>query len=67
MFNKINRDVDHNDLLTCPDSVKLFDIHIYASIFKIGSVINQEVKPIAFYSIKLTGTPKGYTVTENNY
>ena len=56
--------MDHNDLLTCPDSVKLFDIHMYASIFKIGSVINQEVKPIAFYSIKMVSPKKRYTVIE---
>ena len=27
--------------------------------------INQEDKPITFYSIELTGTPKGYTLMEN--
>ena len=33
-------------------------------MFHLGAVISHKVKPIAFYSIKLTDAPKWYTVTE---
>ena len=45
---------------------KRFDIHMDASDFQIGWLIGQDVKPIAFYSRKLTGPQTQYTVTENN-
>ena len=35
-----------------------------ASELQLGAVIVQDIKPIAFYSRKLTGTKTRYTVTE---
>ena len=59
--------MEFSTLLNYPYFNKQFEIHTDDRNLELGVVISQEVKPIAFYSRKLTGTPKGYTVTENNY
>ena len=51
-------------LLTYPVSNENFKIHTDARNFKLGAVILQKGKPIAFYSIKCTEAKQGYTVTE---
>ena len=61
-FNKINRIVAHNNLLTYPDFNETFKIHTDASVFQLGVVISQKGKPIAFYSRKLTDAQQRYTV-----
>ena len=53
-----------DNLLTYPYFNEFFNIHTSASAFQLGAVISQKGKPITFYSIKLTGDPKKYTVTE---
>ena len=53
-----------NTLLTYPDSNKKFEIYTNASDIWLGSVIRKEVKPISFYSIKLTKPQKGYKLTK---
>ena len=45
-----------------PDFNELSDIHTYASNHQLGAVIIQNVKPIAFYRLKLTGPQTQYTV-----
>ena len=56
--------MDHDTLLTCPDFNENFKIHTDARNLKLGAVILQKVKPIAFYSIKCTEAQQRYTVTE---
>ena len=53
-----------NTLLTYPDFNEDFKIHTDASDFKLGSVILQKGKPIAFYSRKRTESQQRYTVIE---
>ena len=50
-------------LLTYPDFNETFKIRTDASVFQLGAVIIQKVKPVAFYGIKLTDSQKQYTVT----
>ena len=44
--------------------MKQLKIHTDASAFQLGAVLSHKGKTIAFYSKKLTYTPKRYTVTE---
>ena len=64
VFDEIKCIVACDTLLIYPDFNKCFDIHTDSSDFQIGAVIIQNGKPIAFYSLKLTGLQTGYTVTE---
>ena len=51
-------------LLTYPDSNEKFKIHTDARNLKLGAVILQKGKPIAFYSRKCTESQQRYTVIE---
>ena len=51
-------------LSTYPDFNEHFKMHTDARAFQLGALIINKVKPIAFYSRKLTGAQKRYTVTE---
>ena len=64
MFKEIKRTVARNILLAYTYFNKQFEIYTNASDLQIGPVISQEVKPIALYSIKLTGPQNNYTLTE---
>ena len=63
-FGYIKCIVMSNTLSEYPDLNEQFGIHADASEYQIGEVINQYVKPITFYSRKLTGPKIWYTVTE---
>ena len=63
-FNKINRIVTHDTLLTYPYFNETFKNHTDASTFKLGAVISHKVKPIGFYSRRLTDAQQWYKVTE---
>ena len=63
-FDEIKRIVARNTLLIYTDLNTHFYIHTDASDFHMGAVINQDVKPIAFYRCKLTGPQAQYTVME---
>ena len=63
-FDKIQRIVARDTLLTYTDSNETFKINTDASAFQLGAVIIQKGKPIAFYSIKITNAQKRYTVTD---
>ena len=56
--------MDRNSLLTYPDFNENFKIYTNASDFKLGAVILQKGKPIAFYSRKRTESQQRYKVTE---
>jgi hypothetical protein len=51
-------------MLMFPDFNKNFEIHTDTSDYQLGSVINQDQKPMAVYSKKLTVTQRNYTVRE---
>ena len=53
-----------DNLLNNPDFNEQNKIHNNASAFQLVLVISQKVKPISYYSIKLTDDQKSYTVTE---
>ena len=63
-INKIKRIMVRDTLLTYPDFNETFKIHTNASAFQLGAVISQKGRPIAFYSIKITGAQQRYIVTE---
>ena len=52
-FETIKRVLSKEVLLVYPNFTKPFDIHTDASHTKLGAVISQNNKPIAFYSHKL--------------
>ena len=56
--------MSHDTLLTYPYFNEAFKIHTDISTFQLGVVIIQKVKPITFYSRKLTDTQQLYKVTE---
>ena len=58
-FEEIKRIATHDTLLSYHDFNKRFDIHTDDSYCEIGSLIIQEVKPVAFYSRNLTGPKYG--------
>ena len=62
-FDVINCIMALDTLLTYPDFNEAFKIHTNASAFQLGAVIIHKVKPIVFYSIKLTDSQQRYTVT----
>ena len=53
-----------NTLLIYPYSDETFKTHTDANAFQLGEVISQKIKPIAFYSRKLTDAQQQYTVKE---
>ena len=63
-FDEIKRIVAHNNVFPHRYFNATFKIDTNASAFQLGAVISQKIKPIAFYSRKLTGTQQRYTVSE---
>ena len=63
-FDEIKRIVARDTSLTNPDSNETFKTHTDASAFQLGAVISQKVKPIAFYSRKLTDAQQRYTLID---
>ena len=51
-------------ILNYPDFNKIFEIYTDASNRQLGAVISEEVKPLAFYSRKLSSAQRNYTTTE---
>ena len=66
-FDDIKCAIYQDTLLAYPDFNKRFDIHTGATNYQLGSVIIQNVKPIALYIQKLIGPKTRYTVTENEF
>ena len=62
-FNETDRIVARDTLLTCPGFNEEFNIHTNARNFQLWAVISQKVKPIAFYSRKITDELIRYTLT----
>jgi RNase H-like domain found in reverse transcriptase len=60
----VKQALSKNIVLTFPEFEKPFEIYTDASKVQLGAVIEQEGKPLAFYSRKLSDTQTRYTVTE---
>jgi hypothetical protein len=56
--------VSQETLLAFPDFEKQFHVYTDASNKRLGAVIMQEGKPLAFYSIKLSSAQTRYTTCE---
>jgi len=63
-FDTIKRKISSEVLLSFPDYTKPFDLYTDASDYQLGAVLMQEGKPLAFFSRKLTGAQKNYSVGE---
>ena len=64
VFDGITRIVARNTFLTYPDFNETFKIRASGSALRLGAVIIQKGKPIAFYIRKLTDSQQKYTVIE---
>jgi hypothetical protein len=64
-FDKIKKVIGTEVLLCFPDFKKLVLFHLYtdASDHRMGAIIMQDKKPIAFYSKKIKAAQKRYTTT----
>ena len=51
-------------MLAYPCFLKPFEIYTDASTLQLGAVITQENRPIAFFSLKLSGAQSKYTITK---
>jgi hypothetical protein len=63
-FQEIKKLISKNTMLIFLLFNKVFEIHMDASDYQLGSVIIQDQKPTAFYSEILTATQRNYTVGE---
>ena len=63
-FDAIKRVIGREVLLGYPDFSAPLEIHTDASKLKIGAVISQKGKPIAFYSRNMNSAQQNYTTTE---
>ena len=63
-LDEIKGIVARDTLTAYPYFNEEFSIRTDASVFQLGEVIRHKVKPITFYIIKITESPKRYTVIE---
>ena len=63
-FDKIKRALAKETILNYPKFDTRFEIHITASVGQLKTVISQDIKPLLFYSRKLTGAQKNHTTTK---
>ncbi len=63
-FNHIKATFAKDVVLTYPDYSKVFEIYTDASSKQLGAVINQDNRPIAFFSRKLSDMQRKYSVTK---
>ncbi|KAG0441565.1 Retrovirus-related Pol polyprotein from transposon 17.6, partial [Dictyocoela muelleri] len=63
-LNKICEEIKRQPLLHYPDLKKSFQLKSDASDIGIGSMLLQEGKVVGFYSRKLRGSEKNYTIME---
>ena len=63
-FDSANAMLVKEAILSYPNVLKPFEVHINASDFQLGAVISQDGKPIAYYPRKLNSAQRNYTVGE---
>ncbi len=64
MFDDVKADIAKETVVAYPDFSKPFEIYMGASSMKLGAVITQDNRPIAFFSRKLSEMQHKYSVTE---
>jgi hypothetical protein len=64
VFDNVKATIAKEVVLAYPDFSKPFEIYTDASTKRLGAVITQDNRPIAFFSMKLTKTQSKYSVTE---
>ncbi len=63
-FNHIKATITKGVVLAYPDYSKVFEIYTDASSKQLGEVINQDNRPIEFFSWKLSDMQRKYSITE---
>ena len=63
-FDDVKAAIAKETVLAYPDFLKPFEIYTDASSTQLGAVTNQDNRPIAFFSRKLSETQQKYSVTE---
>jgi hypothetical protein len=61
-FNHVKATIAKDVVLAYPDYSKVFEIYTDASSKQLGAVINQDNRPIVFFSQKLSDTQRKYSV-----
>ena len=64
-FQTLKEKLTHSPLLIFPDFSKTFEIECDASEIGIGSVLMQDRRPIAYFSVKLGGATLNYATYDN--
>jgi hypothetical protein len=60
-FNHVKATISREVVLAHPDFSKVFEIYTDALSKQLGAVITQEIRPIAFFSRKLSNTQHKYS------
>jgi hypothetical protein len=63
-FDNVKAAIAKETVLAHPDFLKPFEIYTDASSTQLGAVITQDIRPIVFFSRKLSETQQKYSVTE---
>ena len=63
-FDEMKQVISRETLLAYPNFDEVFDIHMDASLYQLGTCISQNGQLVAFYSWKLNPAQTRYTTTE---
>jgi hypothetical protein len=63
-FNHVKATIAKDVVLAYPDYSKVFEIYTDASSKLLGAVITQDIRPIAFFSRKLSNMQRKYSITK---
>ncbi|GFS99945.1 retrovirus-related Pol polyprotein from transposon 297 [Trichonephila clavipes] len=66
-FDAVKSAITEAPVLKLPDFKKPFDLFTYTSSMGIGTVLNQEQRPVVYASRMLSSADRNYTVTEREY
>jgi hypothetical protein len=63
-FDHVKATIAKDVVLAYPDYSKVFEIYTDPSSKQLGAVITQDIRPIAFFSWKLSNTQRKYSITK---
>ncbi len=63
-FDNVKAAIAKEVVLAYPEFSKSFEIYMDASTMQVGAVIDQDDRPIAFFSMKLSIPQQKYSVTK---